>query len=64
MDIQAEIAKLNGWSQKGNTIQKDLKFVDFKTALAFMVKVGDEAEKLNHHPDWTNSYNSSYSFAD
>ena len=36
---------------------KDFKFQDFKTAWLFMNKVAIEAEKIDHHPDWSNSYN-------
>jgi 4a-hydroxytetrahydrobiopterin dehydratase len=36
---------------------KDFKFKDFKTAWLFMNKVAIEAENIDHHPDWSNSYN-------
>ncbi|MAV98798.1 MAG: 4a-hydroxytetrahydrobiopterin dehydratase [Rhizobiales bacterium] len=36
---------------------KDFKFQDFKTAWLFMNKVAIEAEKIDHHPNWSNSYN-------
>ena len=32
-------------------------FCDFRTAFVFMTEVAFIAEKLNHHPDWSNSYN-------
>ena len=35
---------------------REIKFKDFSEALAFMVN-GSEAEKMNHHPLWTNVYN-------
>jgi len=58
---QPEIAEalkgLEGWKEEQGAIQKKFIFKDFKEALAFMNKVGEEAEKLNHHPDWSNSYN-------
>lgn len=34
-----------------------LRFIDFKTAFAFMQQVAELAEKLNHHPEWRNVYN-------
>eukprot|EP00924_Labyrinthula_sp_SR-Ha-C_P008287 snap_masked-scaffold_11-processed-gene-8.28-mRNA-1 protein AED:0.40 eAED:0.40 QI:0/-1/0/1/-1/1/1/0/109 len=39
-------------------IQKDLSFTDFPTAFAFMTQTAFEAEKMNHHPHFSNVYNS------
>lgn len=50
-------AGLPGWSCKRDALVKSFKFGSFKEALAFMVRVGFEAEALNHHPEWTNCYN-------
>ena len=38
-------------------LKKEFKFEDFISAWAFMNKVALMAEKLRHHPDWSNSYN-------
>jgi len=38
-------------------LKKEFKFEDFITAWAFIFKVALIAEKLGHHPDWSNSYN-------
>lgn len=57
MDVNAEFEKLKGWKLNVDSIEKKLKFKDFTSAMAFMVKVAFEAEKLNHHPEWTNNYN-------
>ncbi|MEJ7778112.1 MAG: 4a-hydroxytetrahydrobiopterin dehydratase [Daejeonella sp.] len=38
-------------------LQKTFKFKDFVSAWAFMTRVAMIAEKMNHHPDWSNSYN-------
>ena len=45
------------WKISGDKIKKDIIFEDFVTAFKFMSLVAEEAEKLNHHPDWCNSYN-------
>lgn len=47
-----------GWSLStdGAQIHRQLAFVDFKAAFAFMSRVALVAEELNHHPDWSNSY--------
>lgn len=57
MDVNKEFEKLKGWKLNPDSIEKKLKFKDFTSTMAFMVKVAFEAEKLNHHPDWSNSYN-------
>ena len=56
--IEQELENLNGWNFEDDTITKDFSFPDFKEAMAFMVRVGFEAEALVHHPDWSNVYNS------
>lgn len=55
--IQAELKNINGWKYNNGAIEKDLVFKNFKEALAMMVRIGFEAEKMNHHPEWTNVYN-------
>ena len=49
----------NGWSLSGNgeAIEKTFEFTDFIHAFAFMTRVALWAEKWDHHPDWSNSYN-------
>lgn len=55
--IAAACAKLPGWSCKRDALQKTFQFDSFREAMGFMVRVGFEAERLNHHPDWSNVYN-------
>jgi len=50
--------KLKNWSFDGNGIKRDFKFKTFVEAFSFMTEVALEAEKLDHHPDWSNVYNS------
>lgn len=45
-----------GWAVDGGLIRKTYQFRDFAQALGWMVQVGVHAEKLKHHPDWSNSY--------
>lgn len=40
-----------------NTLSRDYAFGDFNAAFGFMVRVAMAAERLDHHPDWSNSYN-------
>ena len=39
------------WNEVNKTITREFKFEDFKSALAFVNKVGELAEQANHHPD-------------
>lgn len=54
--IEQELKKLPDWQQKDNKLRARFKFNDFKAAFAFMTQVALAAEKLDHHPDWSNSY--------
>jgi len=45
------------WQWKANALYAEFRFSDFATAFAFMTKVAEVAEEMNHHPDWENSYN-------
>ncbi len=45
------------WTEKDNTLYKKITFRDFSEAFAFMTRVAMEAEKMDHHPLWTNVYN-------
>ncbi|MBO6793071.1 MAG: 4a-hydroxytetrahydrobiopterin dehydratase [Balneolaceae bacterium] len=51
------LSELDGWKFEDDMIKKDFEFNDFKEALAFIVRVGFEAESLGHHPNLTNVYN-------
>lgn len=46
-----------GWEVKGGALHKEFGFKDFTAAFGFMSELAHTAEKLNHHPDWSNSYN-------
>ncbi|WP_343486693.1 4a-hydroxytetrahydrobiopterin dehydratase [Allomuricauda sp. d1] len=56
--IQEKLRDLNGWSFENETIQKKYTFKDFKEAFSVMTRIAFECEALNHHPDWSNVYNS------
>jgi 4a-hydroxytetrahydrobiopterin dehydratase len=45
------------WTEQNNMLYRSFEFKDFKEAFAFMTKVAALAEKLNHHPTWSNTYN-------
>ncbi len=45
------------WKKENDTLTKTFKFKDFTQAFGFMTKVAMVAEKMNHHPTWTNTWN-------
>jgi len=45
------------WSEENNKLKKVFEFKNFIEAFSFMTKVALVAEKMNHHPNWTNVYN-------
>lgn len=45
------------WKIENNKLKRDFEFTNFIEAFGFMSKVALVAEKMNHHPEWTNTYN-------
>ncbi|HRH63899.1 MAG TPA: 4a-hydroxytetrahydrobiopterin dehydratase [Bacteroidia bacterium] len=45
------------WKEENNALSKSFQFKDFREAFSFMTRVAFLAEKMNHHPNWTNVYN-------
>lgn len=45
------------WKEENNTLYRKFEFADFSETFAFMTRVALAAEKMNHHPLWTNVYN-------
>ncbi len=45
------------WIEENNKLHRSFKFKNFSEAFAFMTQVALIAEKMNHHPYWTNIYN-------
>jgi 4a-hydroxytetrahydrobiopterin dehydratase len=45
------------WLEEKNRLQRTFKFKDFAEAFAFMTEVAFAAEKQNHHPNWSNVWN-------
>ena len=56
-EIQERLAGLPGWSLDGGKLARAFKFADFARAFGFMASAAIEADKLNHHPEWSNVYN-------
>ena len=55
---KAALGKLKNWSEVSgrDAITRKFTFKDFREAFAFMTKVADVAEDMNHHPEWFNVY--------
>ena len=45
------------WKEEDNKLYKKFEFKNFSEAFAFMTRVAMAAEKMDHHPLWTNVYN-------
>jgi len=45
------------WTESNTKLNREFKFADFKQAFAFMTEVAFHAESMDHHPDWSNVYN-------
>lgn len=56
-EIEAEVARLHKWSLSNGKLNREFEFSSFVDAFGFMTRVAMEAEKMNHHPEWSNVYN-------
>ena len=45
------------WEEKNNSLYRKFVFANFSEAFAFMTRLALEAEKMDHHPRWTNVWN-------
>ncbi|MEE4161439.1 MAG: 4a-hydroxytetrahydrobiopterin dehydratase [Woeseiaceae bacterium] len=58
-DCERLLATVPGWalSDDGKSVSAGLEFANFADAWGFMSEIAIEAEKLDHHPEWSNVYN-------
>ncbi|MCC7340316.1 MAG: 4a-hydroxytetrahydrobiopterin dehydratase [Bryobacterales bacterium] len=56
-EISQALASLKGWSVKDGKLHKEYKFADFVHAFGFMATAAMRIERLDHHPEWCNVYN-------
>ena len=56
-EAEAKLAELPGWAIEDGKLHRTFSFDDFGRAMGFMVAVAVKADKLDHHPNWSNVYN-------
>ena len=56
-ELATALRDLPAWELRDGKLQRALVFRDFAEAFAFMTRVALEAERLDHHPDWSNVWN-------
>lgn len=60
IDVAEALKGLPNWSEHAGdrpAITRQLKFADFNAAFGFMTRVALKADKVDHHPEWSNVYN-------
>jgi 4a-hydroxytetrahydrobiopterin dehydratase len=55
-ELESEISRLSGWTVKDSKLHRTFKFDNFVRAFSFMTEVALHAEKIDHHPEWFNVY--------
>ena len=55
--IRSRLASVPGWQLEDGKLHREFKFKDFRGAFGFMTSSALVAEKLDHHPEWSNVYN-------
>jgi len=56
-EITARLTDLTDWDLEDGKLHKAFKFVNFVEAFGFMTQIAILAEKMDHHPEWSNVYN-------
>ena len=57
IEIGEKIESLQDWDFYDNALHTDFEFDNFKDCMSAMNRIAFECEALNHHPEWTNTYN-------
>lgn len=57
VNFEIKLKPTKMWVENDNKLYKKFTFHNFSEAFAFMTRVAMEAEKMNHHPYWSNVYN-------
>ena len=54
--IEDALKELEGWTLENGKLSREFKFANFIEAFGFMTSAAIEAEKMDHHPEWSNVY--------
>lgn len=57
VEIQQQLEKLEGWEYIDGSLEITFEFKNFKEAFSTMTRIAFECEAQQHHPDWSNVYN-------
>ena len=55
-EIAKRLAGVAGWAVRDGKLHREYKFADFVAAFGFMASAALVAERMNHHPEWSNVY--------
>lgn len=55
-DVRARLTQVDGWAFEDGALRRVFEFGDFVAAFGWMASVALVAERMDHHPDWTNVY--------
>jgi 4a-hydroxytetrahydrobiopterin dehydratase len=55
-EVQLGLDRIDGWSLQDHKLTREYKFKNFTRAFGFMTSAAIVAEKMNHHPEWSNVY--------
>ena len=56
-EIEEALVGLDGWSREGDEIVREVQLADFVAAMGLITQIGILAERMNHHPTLTNTWN-------
>ena len=56
-DIEKKLLHFPEWEHYDNALHAEFEFENFKDCFSAMSRIAFECEALNHHPDWSNTYN-------
>jgi 4a-hydroxytetrahydrobiopterin dehydratase len=57
LEIEERLTHLIDWEYYDDALHTDFEFDNFKDCMSAMNRIAFECEALNHHPEWTNIYN-------
>lgn len=56
-ELEEDLQTLPGWQVENGKLHKEFHFATFSLAMGWMVSTAVEADKMDHHPEWSNVYN-------